>query len=140
MALAPLRPETRHLIDGRLVAASNGGTFENLNPANEEVLGTCSDGTKDDMLTAIGAARRAFDETSWSTDAAFRRRCLVQLAKALQEAREELRAIVVHEAGSPVLLTYNVQCDTTIEQFGYWADLAGSYAYEQPMAEIRFLG
>jgi aldehyde dehydrogenase (NAD+) len=140
MTLAPLRPETRNLIDGRLVPASNGGTFENINPATEEVLGTCADGTKDDALAAIGAARRAFDEASWSTDAGFRRRCLMQLADALKEAREELRAIVVREAGSPVLLTYTVQCDATIEQFGYWADLAGSYAYEQPMREIRFLG
>lgn len=35
MALAPLAPETRTLIDGRLVGASNGGTFENVNPALE---------------------------------------------------------------------------------------------------------
>jgi aldehyde dehydrogenase (NAD+) len=140
MALAPLHPETRNLIHGHLVPASNGATFENLNPATEEVLGTCADATKDDMLAAIGAARRAFDETSWSTDPSLRRRCLLQFAKALEEAREELRAIVVHEAGSPVLLTYSVQCDVTIQQFGYWADLAGSYAYEQPMSEIRFLG
>ncbi|HBZ69813.1 MAG TPA: hypothetical protein DEP35_08805, partial [Deltaproteobacteria bacterium] len=54
MTLAPLRPETRNLIDGRLVPASNGGTFENINPATEEVLGTCADGTKDDALAAIG--------------------------------------------------------------------------------------
>ena len=104
MTLAPLRPETRNLIDGQLVPASNGGSFENLNPATEEVLGSCADGTKDDVLAAIGAARRAFDETSWSTDSSLRRRCLLQLADALKEAREELRAIVVHEAGSPVLL------------------------------------
>ena len=62
MALALLRPETRNLIDGQLVPASNGGTFENLNPATEEVLGTCADGTKDDVLAAIGAARRTFEE------------------------------------------------------------------------------
>jgi len=140
MALAPLRPETRNLIDGRLVPASNGATFENVNPATEEVLGECADGTKDDMRAAIGAARRVFDETSWSTDAALRQRCLRQLADALKEAREDFRSIVVHEAGSPVLLTYNVQCDATIDPFGYWADLAGSYVYEQPMKDIRFLG
>ena len=40
MALSPLAPETRNLIDGRLVPASNGGTFENLNPATGQGLGT----------------------------------------------------------------------------------------------------
>ena len=46
MALAPLNPETRNLIDGRLVHASNGATFENVNPATEEVLGVCADGPR----------------------------------------------------------------------------------------------
>ena len=63
MALAPLAPETRNLIDGRLVEASNGASFENLNPATGEAIGRCSDGTKDDMEAALAAARRAFDET-----------------------------------------------------------------------------
>jgi aldehyde dehydrogenase (NAD+) len=140
MTLAPLRPEPRNLIDGQLVPASNGATFENVSPATEEVLGVCADGTKDDVRRAIGAARRAFDETGWSTDTALRARCLRQLAAALAEAREELRSILVHEAGSPVLLTHSAQLGIPIAQFAYWADLAESYAYERPMSEIRFLG
>ncbi len=39
MPLPPLAPETRNLIDGRLVGASNGNTFENVSPSTEEVLG-----------------------------------------------------------------------------------------------------
>ena len=140
MALAPLNPETRNLIAGKLVAASNGATFENVNPATEEVLGVCADGTKDDMNAAIGAARRAFDETDWSTNASFRKRCLTQLAEALKASKEELRAIVVAEAGSPVLLTYAVQCDMYIDAMPYWAELAGSYEYERPMRDISFMG
>jgi aldehyde dehydrogenase (NAD+) len=140
MALAPLNPETRNLIDGRLVPASNGATFENVNPATEEILGTCADGTKDDMNAAIAAARRAFDETDWATNAEFRKRCLTQLSEALKEAREELRAIVVAEAGSPVLLTYAVQCDIYINAMPYWAELAASYEYERPMRDISFMG
>ena len=62
------KPEGRMLIDGELVWASNGKTFDNINPANEEVLGVVADGTKEDMQVAIAAARRAFDETDWSTN------------------------------------------------------------------------
>ena len=65
-----LNPETRNLIDGKLVDASRH--FANINPATEEVIGETADATRDDMDRAIAAARRAFDETSWSTDAAFR--------------------------------------------------------------------
>jgi aldehyde dehydrogenase (NAD+) len=138
--LAPLDPEPRNLIDGKLVEASSGATFENVDPATEEVIGVCADGTHDDMRAALDGARRAFDETRWATDSAFRQECLRQLHQALGEARESLRAIVVAEAGSPVLLTYGVQCDTYIDAMPFWADLAGSYAYEQPMSDIAFMG
>ena len=68
MSLPALDPSTRNLVDGRLVAASDGGTFPNVNPATEEVLGETANGTRDDMERAIAAARRAFDTTSWSQD------------------------------------------------------------------------
>ncbi len=132
--------EPRNLIDGHLVEASSGATFDNVNPATEDVIGVCADGTKDDMEAAIAAARRAFDETDWSSDHAFRKRCLTQLHQALEEAKDELRAIVVAEAGSPVLLTYAVQVDGYIAAMPYWAELAESYAYEQPMTDIEFMG
>ena len=86
MSLAPLNPERRNFIDGRLVEASNGATFPNINPATEEVIGECADGTRTDMEAAIAAARRAFDETDWSTNHAFRTRCLTQLHQARTSA------------------------------------------------------
>ena len=95
MALPELAPETRNLIDGRLVGASNGATFPTVNPATEEVIGVCADGTREDMLRAVAAARRAFDESDWSTNAALRARCLRQLHEALRAEKEQLRAIVV---------------------------------------------
>ena len=110
-----MNPETRNLIDGRLVAASNGKTFPNINPATEEVIGVTADGTRDDMDRAIAAARRAFDTTDWSTNHAFRQKCLTQLHQALVGAKDALREIVIAEAGSPIMLAYTVQCDQTID-------------------------
>jgi aldehyde dehydrogenase (NAD+) len=132
--------ESRNLIDGRLVPASSGATFENVNPATEEPIGVTADGTRDDMEAAIAAARRAFDATGWSEDAALRARCLRQLHAACGEALEELRQVVIAEAGSPVLLTHGVQCAGSIEDLRYWADLAESYPYEQRIADASFMG
>ena len=137
---SPLIPEERNLIDGELVGASNGGSFDNIDPATEAVIGVCADGTKEDIETAIAAARRAFDETDWSTNHAFRSECLKQLCDALDRSRELLRSVVIAEAGSPVLLTHAVQCDTYIDAMPYWADLAAGYEYERDMADIRFMG
>jgi aldehyde dehydrogenase (NAD+) len=140
VALPPLAPETRNLIDGRLVGASNGGTFENVNPATGQVIGTCADGTKDDMEAALGAARRAFDTTDWATNHALRARCLRQLHEALRAEKEQLRSIVVHEAGACVSLTGYMHVDEPIEMLAYWAEKAASYPYEQPMSDVPFLG
>lgn len=140
MALSPLAPETRNLIDGALCDASNGNTFDNLNPATGEVLGQAADGTKDDMLRAVEVARRAFDETDWSLDHAFRKKCLHQLYEGMLEEKEQLRSIVVHEAGAPLSLTSYMHVDDPIEMMRYWADLAGSYEYETRMKDVPFLG
>ncbi len=140
MALPPLDPETRNLIDGRLLEASQGGRFENVNPATEEVLGTCADGTKDDVLAAVAAARRAFDETDWAHEPAVRARCLRQLHEGLQSEKEQLRSIVVHEAGAPVSTTPFLHVDGPLDWIDYWAEKAASYPYERRMETLRYLG
>ena len=103
------RGEERMLIAGKLTEARSGAVFANINPATEEVLGQVADAGHDDMDEAIGAARRAFDETAWSTDKELRKRCLFQLQAALEAERELLRAELVAEVGAPVLLTYGPQ-------------------------------
>ena len=138
--MSSLNAEARNYIGGELVGASSGATFENVNPATEEVIGVCADGTKEDMDAAIGAARRAFDETDWSTSPAFRAKVIRQFHDALEQAKEELRAIVVAEAGSPVVLTHAVQTNAFIDAMPYFANLAEGYAYEQPMSDITFMG
>jgi aldehyde dehydrogenase (NAD+) len=112
--------ETRLLIDGKLVDSESGRTFDNVNPATEEVLGVTSDGTAADMTAAIAAARRAFDTTAWSTDHAFRKQCLLQLQAALESEQEELRSELVAEVGCPVLITYGPQLDAPLREALTW--------------------
>src|SRR3954454_13520434 len=83
MAAAQLAFESRMLINGELIEAQGARTYDNLNPATETVIGPVADAAPADMERAIAGARRAFDETSWSTDRAFRKSCLSQLKDAL---------------------------------------------------------
>src|SRR6476469_7224125 len=94
-----LGSDSRMLIDGKLVDAESGKQFDNINPATEEVIGQVADASAADMQTAIVAARRAFDETDWSTNHAFRKQCLQQLKDALDKHKEELRPQLVGEVG-----------------------------------------
>ena len=125
--------DERLLIDGRLTAATGGATFDNVNPATEEVIGVAADGTPADMDAAIGAARRAFDDTTWSTDIDFRVRCLRQLQEAFVRHAEEIRPTVVAEVGCPVSLTSGPQLDTPVEGIGWVTDLLEGYEWEQDL-------
>jgi aldehyde dehydrogenase (NAD+) len=118
--VATLNPETRMLIDGKLVDADSGKTFDNVNPATEEILGQVADASNADMHRAIDAARRAFDETDWSTNHAFRKKCLEQLHEALQSAQEDLRELLILEVGCPRLTTNGPQLDAPLSDALAW--------------------
>ena len=114
--IGSVTPESRMLINGKLVAAQTGKTYENVNPATEEVIGRVADGSSADMQSAIDAARRAFDDTSWSTDRDFRKACLGQLQDGLEAEREELREQLILEVGCPRMITMGPQLDGPLDQ------------------------
>ena len=119
--------EPNLLIDGELVAAEGGATFASVNPATEEVIAEAADASVADVERAIAAARRAFDETTWSTDAKFRATCLRQLATAMRENLEDLRTLTIAEVGVPIGMTSGAALEGPIEILDYYADLAEKY-------------
>src|SRR5271168_2788765 len=120
MTNQPGAGEARMLIDGELVEAASGKRFDNINPATEEVLGEVADASAEDMRRAIDAARRSFDETDWSTNHAFRKRCLEQLHEALQAEQEELREELILEVGCPRMTTNGPQLDVPLADALSW--------------------
>jgi len=103
------------LIDGQLVDADSGKTFANVNPATEEVLGHVADASVAEMQQAIHAARRAFDDSDWSTNRALRKRCLEQLHDALHSEQEQLREQLILEVGCPRMSTNGPQLDVPLQ-------------------------
>ena len=135
-----LEGEQRMLINGSLCEAASGKTYNNLNPATEQIIGQAANGGLQDMDMAIAAARRAFDETSWSTDVAFRQRCLEQFQAALEEEKETLRLQTVAEAGVPLQLTYGPQGDTIIEDMKWTIAALSDFSWERELPIREFFG
>jgi aldehyde dehydrogenase (NAD+) len=133
-------PESRLLIDGVLTEARSGRTFPNVNPATEEVVGEVADGGVEDMDAAIAAARRAFDETDWSTDREFRKRVLHQLVDALDRHKDDLRPHIVAEVGCPVMLTHAVQLDSCIPDMRWDIDAIDRIEWESELGVHEFMG
>lgn len=127
--------ETKMMIDGKLVDGE-AGTFTNINPATEEVIGEVADASTADMHRAIDAARRAFDETTWAQDRAFRQRCLLQLQDALEAEREQLREELILEVGCPRSITHGPQLDAPLsDALRYPAKLIDEYPWETSLGD-----
>ena len=130
-----VRFEPKMMIDGKLVDGQ-AGTFTNINPATEESLGEVADASKEDMHRAIDAARRAFDETDWSTNKELRKRCLLQLHDAIESEKEELREELILEVGSPRAITFGPQLDAPLaDGLKYPARLIDEYAWETDLGD-----
>ena len=133
--------ERRMLIDGELVEAASGATFNNISPVTEEVLGVVADGGVADMQRAILAARRAFDETDWSTNRELRKRCLQQLHDALVEEKEELREELIAEVGCPRSVTYAAQLDMPLaDGVLYPMRMIDEFVWDRDMGEAVSMG
>jgi aldehyde dehydrogenase (NAD+) len=140
-ATVQFNPETRLFIDGQLRDSSTGKTVENVNPANEELLGLATDAGAEDMEEAIAAARRAFDTTDWSTNHDFRQHCLMQLHDALQEEKEDIRAELIAEVGATVGMTYIAQMEWPLaDAIQFPAKLISTFPWERMLAEDAKMG
>lgn len=133
-------PAALQLIDGKLVPASNGATYAVLNPATGAEIGQVPDSTADDVEAAIAAARRAFDETDWSTDHELRVRCIRQLQKALLDNADDFKALTTAEVGMPGFMIGAAGFDGPVDGLTFVADTAEAYEFETDLGVASPMG
>lgn len=130
--------DRRLLIDGRLVTSEK--TFPSINPATGAVIGYAPDAGTEEAHAAIGAARRAFDTTSWAADVDTRIRCLDQLHQALLDHADELRELTIAEVGATRALTQGAQLDDPIAIARFYADLLRTYQFSEDLGNRESRG
>ncbi|MDH3215702.1 MAG: aldehyde dehydrogenase family protein [Candidatus Krumholzibacteria bacterium] len=90
--------EYLNFIGGEWVKSESGRTFENHNPANQELLGTFQLSTKNDVDAAVEAAAEAYK--SWRlVPAPKRAEFLYKIGDILKSKKEELARIETQEMG-----------------------------------------
>jgi aldehyde dehydrogenase (NAD+) len=137
-----MKPETRLFIDGELCNAASGKTYPNINPATEEEMGQVADAGPEDMERAIAAARRAFDETDWSTNHTFRHKCLQQLSEALLAIEGDFREQIAAETGGPLGICGDMgpQCKTPIGFIEYTLKSLPNYEWSRDIGVAEMMG
>lgn len=137
-----MNPETKLFINGELCNAASGKTYPNYSPTTEEEIGQVADAGTEDMERAIDAARRAFDKTDWSTNHAFRVKCLKQLKEGLEKVRPEFKEMIAAETGSPLLICGDMgpQCDVPIGFIDYSLEALPKYEWSRDIGISEMMG
>jgi acyl-CoA reductase-like NAD-dependent aldehyde dehydrogenase len=88
----------RQFIGGAWVDASDGATFEDVEPFTGDTVATVAAGTREDARRAVEAAAEAFP--SWSqTPPAERQRIFLAAADILERRRDEALTLLARETG-----------------------------------------
>jgi aldehyde dehydrogenase (NAD+) len=93
-------PDAKLFIDGKLCDAKDGRTFDIIGPWTGVPVGKAADATVADVDAAIAAARRAFDESDWSTNTELRFALVSKLYDLFDANRGRLADLARQEAGA----------------------------------------
>jgi aldehyde dehydrogenase (NAD+) len=103
--------EAKLYINGEIRRASSDETYDNIGPWTGEVVGKAADASREDVIAAIVAARRAFDRTNWSTNHAYRFELMKKYRELLYANRQKLVDIARVEAGAAIGAAARAQVD-----------------------------
>ncbi|MFC6288495.1 gamma-aminobutyraldehyde dehydrogenase [Nocardioides sp. GCM10027113] len=113
----------RNVIDGKLVDAASGETYDVIDPTTGEVYATAPASGPEDIEQAYAAAARAFE--SWGeTTPAERQRALLRIADRLEERAREFVEVESKDTGKPIGFTVDEELPPAIDQIRFFAGAA----------------
>jgi aldehyde dehydrogenase (NAD+) len=112
------------IVDGAMRRAEGGRTYENIGPWTGDVVGMAADASPADVEAAIAAARRAFDQTDWSTNHELRFALVKKLHGLFEANIDRLVEIARHEVGAPLVAVNRAQVANCL---GSWKALMDVY-------------
>ncbi|KAF0824942.1 aldehyde dehydrogenase [Cytobacillus firmus] len=131
----------QHFINGQFVDSKNQKTFENINPATEEVLGTVAEGGKEEVGYAVAAARRALKGPWKNTTLQERSKILRRIGDLILERQEELAHLESLDTGKPFSLANSIDIPRAAYNFHFYADYitsVGTEAYQQDQQALHY--
>lgn len=119
-------------IGGAWHPSTGKGTIDVIDSGTEAVIGRIPEGTAEDAKAAVAAARAAFD--GWAaTPPAERARYLRKITDNLKARSEDLAQSITGEVGMPIKLSRAIQVGGPIYNWGAYAKLAETFAFEEPV-------
>ena len=112
-----------NVVDGRLVQASSGETYDVVDPTTGEVYATAPRSGAQDVDDAYRAAAAAFESWGDSTPSE-RQRALLRIADALEARAREFVEVESRDTGKPLGFTIDEELPPAIDQIRFFAGAA----------------
>lgn len=133
--------DCRHFINGKYVDSKSGKTFNNINPATEEVLGTVQEGGKEEVDEAVKTARAAL-KGEWKRMPLKERSQIIRtIGDIILERKAELAELETLDTGKPIWLSNQVDITRAANNFHFFADYMttiGQESYQQDDLAIHY--
>lgn len=130
-----------HFINGKYCSSVDHKTFENINPATEEVIGTVAEGGKKEIDLAVAAARKALNGPWKEISTQERSKIIRRIGDIILERIDELAMLETLDTGKPLWLAKQLDIPRAAYNFHFFADYmisVGTEAYEQDNIAINY--
>ncbi len=113
----------RNLINGELVDAASGATYEVVNPATGAAYASAPASEAEDVDRAMRAADAAF-EVWGDTTPRERQEALLRIAQALEDRADEFVRVECENTGKPLGLTAEEELPPSVDELRFFAGAA----------------
>ena len=117
-------------INGKWVSSESGEKIEVINPANEEVIGHITAGTKKDIDAAVEAASEAFKTFGFSSKEE-RIQILKNVIAEYENRYQDFVDTISEEMGAPMWLSNAAQAATGLKNFKETLEALEGYEFER---------
>ena len=120
---AESKVEGRLFINGEYVDAEDGGKIDVINPATNEVFGTCAAGTAKDIDKAVAAAKASYKAKTWLRMAPRKRMgIMMKFADLINKNAAELALMETMNMGKPISDCLNVDVPASAVNLKFMAE------------------
>ena len=125
-------------INGEWVKSESNELIDVINPANEEVIGQVTAGTKEDIDKAVSAALDAFTTFQLTTKEQ-RIELLNNIISEYENRYDDFVQIITKEMGSPIWLSEAAQAKTGIKNIHETLDALKDYEFVRPEGDYTLI-
>ena len=133
-----MKDKLQFYINGSWVDSESNEKIEVINPANEEIIGHVTAGTKGDIDRAVEAAFQAFSSFQY-TSKEERIELLNNIISEYENRYDDFVQVITEEMGAPLWLSEKAQASTGIKNIHETLDALIDYQFEKPEGDYTLI-